>query len=109
MRGRLLRRLRDIAMVRAEGVVTPDVAEAALASCRYDAEAIRAMLASLPDADPAKARLVRIRDTLSLGTLEVSAALAAEVAAHPALQPLGQAQPMPLDGAGNLTALSDGK
>ena len=74
-----------------------------------DAEAIRAMLASLPDADPAKARLVRIRDTLSLGTLEVSAALAAEVAAHPALQPLGQAQPMPLDGAGNLTALSDGK
>jgi len=74
-----------------------------------DAEAIRAMLASLPDADPAKARVVRIRDTLSLGTLEVSAALAAEVAAHPALEPLDQAQPMPLDGAGNLAALSDGK
>ncbi len=70
-----------------------------------DSEAIRAMLSSLPDADPTKARLVRIRDTLSLGTLEVSAALATEVEAHPALEPLGQAEPMRFDKSGNLAAL----
>jgi hypothetical protein len=70
-----------------------------------DAEAIRAMLASLPDSDPAKARVVRIRDTLSLGTLEVSAALAAEVAAHPAVEPLGQAEPMQFGVDGNLSPL----
>ena len=71
-----------------------------------DAEAIRAMLASLPDSDPAKARVVRIRDTLSLGTLEVSAALDAEVAAHPAVEPLGQVEPMQFDESGNLAELA---
>jgi len=70
-----------------------------------DAEAIRAMLASLPDSDPAKARVVRIRDTLSLGTLDVAAALAAEVAAHPAVEPLGQAEPMQFGVDGNLSPL----
>jgi len=71
-----------------------------------DAEAIRAMLVSLPDADPAKARVVRIRDTLSLSTFEVSAALDAEVAAHLAVEPLGQAQPMQFDESGNLAELA---
>ncbi len=71
-----------------------------------DAEAILAMLASLPDSDPAKARVVRIRDTLSLGTLEVSAALDAEVAAHPAVEPLGQVEPMQFDESGNLAELA---
>ena len=71
-----------------------------------DTEAIRAMLASLPDPDPAKARVVRIRDTLSLGTLEVSASLAAEVEAHPEVEPLGQAEPMRFDESGNLVALA---
>jgi len=70
-----------------------------------DAEAIHAMLTSLPDPDPAKARAVRIRDTLSLGTLEVSAALAAEVAADPAFEPLGQAEPMKFEADGNLSLL----
>jgi hypothetical protein len=70
-----------------------------------DAEAIHAMLASLPDPDPAKARAVRIRDTLSLGTLEVSTALAAKVASHPALEPLGQAEPMKFGADGNLSLL----
>ena len=70
-----------------------------------DTEAIRAMLASLPDPDPAKARVVRIRDTLSLGTLEVSASLAAEVEAHPVVEPLGQAEPIRFDESGNLAAL----
>ena len=70
-----------------------------------DAEAIRAMLSSLPYANPVKARVVRIRDTLSLGTLEVSAALAAEVEAHPAVEPLGQAEPIRFDESGNLAAL----
>ncbi|MED5381937.1 MAG: lactate racemase domain-containing protein [Verrucomicrobiota bacterium] len=71
-----------------------------------DAAAVHAMLASLPDADPAKARVVRIRDTLSLGLLEVSAALGVEVEAHPALEPLGQAEPMQFDDSGNLAVLA---
>ena len=70
-----------------------------------DAEAIRAMLVSLPDPDPAKVRAVRIRDTLSLGTLEVSAALAAEVRAHSAIESLGQAEPMKFGSDGNLSLL----
>ena len=70
-----------------------------------DAEAIRAMLLSLPDSDPAKARVVRIRDTLSLGTLEVSAALAAEVAAHSAFELLGQAESMKFGADCNLSLL----
>ena len=71
-----------------------------------DAEAIRAMLASLPDSDPAKARVVHIRDTLSLGMLDVSAALAAKVASHPALESLGQAEPMKFGADGNLSLLN---
>ena len=71
-----------------------------------DAAAVKAMLASLPDADPAKARVVRIRDTLSLGLLEVSAALGAEVEAHPALEPLGQEEPMRFDDSSNLAVLA---
>ena len=70
-----------------------------------DAEAIRAMLLSLPDSDPAKARVVRIRDTLSLGTLEVSAALAAEVAAYSAFELLGQAESMKFGADCNLSLL----
>ena len=70
-----------------------------------DAEAIRAMLLSLPDSDPAKARVVRIRDTLSLGTLEISAALAAEVAAHSAFELLGQAESMKFGADCNLSLL----
>ena len=70
-----------------------------------DAEAIRAMLASLPDPDPAKARIVRIRDTLSLGQLEVSSALEDEVTGHASLEALGQAEPMAFDESGNLMPL----
>lgn len=70
-----------------------------------DAAAVQAMLASLPDDDPAKVRVVRIRDTLSLGLLEVSAALSAEVEVHPALHPLGKDEPMQFDDSGNLAVL----
>ena len=70
-----------------------------------DAAAVQAMLASLPDDDPAKVRVVRIRDTLSLGLLEVSAALSAEVEVHPALHPLSKDEPMQFDDSGNLAVL----
>jgi len=70
-----------------------------------DAVAIRAMLASLPDPDSAKARIVRIRDTLSLGRIEVSSALEDEVTGHTSLEALGQAAPMAFDDRGNLKPL----
>ena len=49
--------------------------------------------------------MVRIRDTLSLGTLEVSAALAAEVAAHSAFELLGEAASMKFGADCNLSLL----
>ena len=70
-----------------------------------DAEAIRAMLASLPDPDPAKARIVRIRDTLSLGQFEVSSALEDELIANASLEALGQAEPLAFDESGDLMPL----
>ena len=70
-----------------------------------DAEAIRAMLASLPDPEPAKARIVRIRDTLSLGQFEVSSALEDELIANASLEALGQAEPLAFDESGDLMPL----
>ena len=70
-----------------------------------DAEAIQAMLASLPDPEPAKARIVRIRDTLSLGQFEVSSALEDELIANASLEALGQAEPLAFDESGDLMPL----
>ena len=70
-----------------------------------DAEAIQAMLASLPDSSPAKARVVRIRDTLTLDQFEISGALLEAASEIPALEPLGQAAPMAFGSDGNLNPL----
>lgn len=70
-----------------------------------DAEAIQAMLASLPDSSSAKARVVRIRDTLTLDQFEISGALLEAASEIPALEPLGQAAPMAFGSDGNLNPL----
>lgn len=70
-----------------------------------DAEAIEAMFASLSDSSPAKARVVRIRDTLTLDQFEISSALLEAASGIPALEPLGQAAPMAFGSDGNLNPL----
>ncbi|MBV9546727.1 MAG: hypothetical protein JOY61_20355, partial [Chloroflexi bacterium] len=52
-------------------------------------------------------RLMRIKNTLQLSEVWVSAELLAEVRENPALRVLGQAEPLPLDQSGNLTDLAD--
>ncbi len=70
-----------------------------------DREALAAALASLPGAAPGRARVARIRDTLSLEWLEVSEALAAELAGRADLELFGPATPWEFDPAGNLPPL----
>lgn len=66
-----------------------------------DREAIVRVLASLALAEPARARIVRIRDTLSLVELEVSEALADEVAHRPWLERLSPPGEWEFDADGN--------
>lgn len=73
-----------------------------------DSEAIKAMLESLPDANPAKARVVRIKDTLTLGELEISTALEQTSIAHPAITSIEQMGQMSFDQNGNLKPITHG-
>jgi hypothetical protein len=72
-----------------------------------DREALAAALASLPLADGQQPRIVRIRDTLSVGRLEVSEALAAELAGREDLEILGPPAELAFDAAGNLLPLPE--
>jgi hypothetical protein len=70
-----------------------------------DREAIPKILGTVPLADGRAHRVVRILDTLSLGTVEVSESYADELKRRPDLEPLGPAREMTFDAAGNLPAL----
>ena len=67
-----------------------------------DREAIHAMLASLPLADPRAARVVRIADTLSLAGMEISEALWSEVRSRSDLTALTEPHEIAFDSNGNL-------
>ena len=73
-----------------------------------DAEAIKAMLESLPDPNPAKARVVRIKDTLTLSGFEISAALEQTAIAHPAIVSIDQVGQMDFGQDGNLKSITQG-
>ena len=70
-----------------------------------DREAIRAALDTAGLADPARARLIRIRNTLDLAEVEVSEAYGPALQARPDLEPLGPPRPLPFDAAGNFIPL----
>lgn len=70
-----------------------------------DREAFELALESLALADATRARVVRIANTMELETLEVSAALFAEVEARPELTPVGELRDVEFDAAGNLAGL----
>ncbi len=68
-----------------------------------DREVLGHALASLALPDPCKARVVRIQDTLTLGTIEVSGAYAGDLKS---LATLGPARPMAFDDRGMLAPIA---
>jgi hypothetical protein len=67
-----------------------------------DREAVETALSCIGLTPPEKARVIRIKNTLMLGEIEVSEAYAAEIAKRPDLTPIGDASPLPFDAAGRL-------
>jgi hypothetical protein len=70
-----------------------------------DREAIETALSCIGLTPPADARVVRIRNTLRLGVVEVSEALLSEVAGRADLTVLGPPAPLGFDAAGRLLPL----
>ena len=71
-----------------------------------DREAVETALACIGLTPPERARVVRIRNTLLLGELEVSEALLPELGARPDLTRLGDPAPLAFDAAGRLVPLA---
>jgi hypothetical protein len=71
-----------------------------------DREAIETALSCIGLTPPASARVVRIKNTLALGELEVSEAFQAELAKRPELKQLADPAPLPFDAAGRLIPLA---
>src|SRR5213083_1632183 len=69
-----------------------------------DREAIETALSCIGLTPPEDARVIRIRNTLMLGEIEVSEAFAADLAKRPDLTPLGDPAPLPFDVAGRLAS-----
>ncbi|MCZ6627738.1 MAG: lactate racemase domain-containing protein [SAR324 cluster bacterium] len=64
-------------------------------------EAIQLAAKTVPRVKPAETRIVRIRDTLTLGEILVSEPLLAEVESHSQMEQAGQPQPFLFDDQGN--------
>src|SRR2546425_4580785 len=69
-----------------------------------DREAIETALSCIGLTPPERARVIRIKNTLMLGEIEVSEAFAADLAKRPDLTPLGDPAPLPFDVAGRLAS-----
>jgi hypothetical protein len=69
-----------------------------------DREAIETALSCIGLTPPERARVIRIKNTLMLGEIEVSEAFAPDLAKRPDLAPLGEPAPLPFDAAGRLTS-----
>ena len=69
-----------------------------------DREAVETALSCIGLTPPEKARVIRIKNTLMLGEIEVSEAYTAELAKRPDLTPIGDATPLRFDAAGRLVS-----
>ena len=70
-----------------------------------DAECIERILNTLTAVEPAHAKVIRIIDTLTVGSIEVSESYAGEIANSTRLKAMGPATEMAFDTAGNLLPL----
>ena len=69
-----------------------------------DREAIETALSCIGLTPPERARVIRIKNTLMLGEIEVSEAFMAQVAERPDLTPIGDGTPLAFDVAGRLVS-----
>ena len=67
-----------------------------------DVDALCAGILSCSNGDPSRARVVRIKNTLEIGELDVSESLLDEVRANPRLEIVSAPAPLELDAEGNL-------
>lgn len=67
-----------------------------------DRDAIRLCIRCCTDIGPEGPRIIRLHNTLELGTIWISEALAEEAAQNPNLELLGPAEDLPFNAAGNL-------
>jgi hypothetical protein len=67
-----------------------------------DRMAIQLGLKTCIETDKAHPRMIRIKNTLCMETIEISDALLEEAAKHPDIQILGSSAPLPFDENGNL-------
>lgn len=72
-----------------------------------DREAIEASFGAISVEMPQEARIVHIRDTLSLSEMEVSECMLDQVHSSPGLEVVGEAHPMAFDADGNLINVFD--
>jgi hypothetical protein len=70
-----------------------------------DREVVRVALQTIGTVEPARARVVHIRNTLELGTIGVSDALLPEVKNQPHLEVIGPSAPLTFDSNGSLARL----
>jgi hypothetical protein len=104
---RLVRAMdRQITMTNALTAVHP---EAALVPIHFetDREAIEAALGTVGLAPASEARVLRIRNTAALGTVDVSESCVADLHARADLDVVGPPRPLPFDGDGNLRPFED--
>jgi len=71
-----------------------------------DREVIERATATLALPEPSQARIVRLRDTLSLDYLQVSTPLLPEISGRPGLELVGTPERLEFDAEGNLTPLT---
>src|SRR5213079_2165418 len=67
-------------------------------------EAIETALSCIGLTPPERARVIRIKNTLMLGEIEVSEAFSPDLAKRPDLTPLGEPVPLTFDAAGRLAS-----
>lgn len=67
-----------------------------------DRDAIRLCIRCCTDVGPAGPRIIRLKNTLELGTIWISEAMASEAAQNPNLEILGEAAALPFHESGNL-------
>jgi hypothetical protein len=72
---------------------------------RTDRECLKACLDTIGMVDPGSARIIRIKNTLTLDSFLVSKALEGEVVSHPSLRLLTPWEQMSFDDSGNLESL----
>jgi hypothetical protein len=75
------------------------------ATYETDREAIETALSCIGLTPPERARVIRIKNTLMLGEIEISEAYRPELAQRPDLTPLGDPASLPFDAAGRLLPL----